>query len=94
MTDMERELELVQAIAKGALRQWRCTACGGKGTYHHNAKGTAKAIASNKKLDPKYNPLPVPCKICQGNGLNPIATKALADLAGVAAKIVTGEKET
>lgn len=60
-----------------ALREWKCPGCGGSGTYHHNAAGRARAIERGRPIDPKFQPDPVTCKVCDGNKLHPIATAAI-----------------
>lgn len=61
----------------GALRQWKCPGCGGVGQYQQNAKGRARDEARGRKVDLKFTPDPVVCKVCNGDGLNPIASHAI-----------------
>lgn len=60
-----------------ALLQWKCPACGGKGTYQQNAIGRARAVARGRVPDPAFNPDPVTCKVCDGSGRHPIAHAVL-----------------
>lgn len=60
-----------------ALQQWKCAGCGGTGRYQQDAKGRARAEARGKSPDPRYQPDSVTCKVCNGGGLNPIASAAL-----------------
>jgi len=61
-----------------ALREWKCPGCGGKGTYQQNAVGRARDEARGRTPDPAFNPDPVICKVCNGDGLHPIASGAIA----------------
>lgn len=60
-----------------ALREWKCPGCGGKGTYQQNAVGREREEARGRVPDPAFNPDPVPCKVCGGHGLHPIARAAI-----------------
>lgn len=64
-------------VMRDALKQWKCPGCGGRGTYQQDAAGRARASARGAAIDPKYQPDPVTCKVCKGDGLNPIASAAL-----------------
>lgn len=61
-----------------ALEQWKCPACGGGGKYQQDARGRAKVEARGDIPDPKFQPDPVTCKVCKGDGLHPIASAALS----------------
>jgi hypothetical protein len=65
-----------------ALNHWKCAGCGGSGKYQQDAKGRARAEARGKIPDPKFQPDPVTCKVCNGDGLNPIASAALREPLG------------
>lgn len=62
-----------------ALLQWKCGSCGGSGVYQQNASGRARSEAQGREINPRYEPEPVTCKVCNGDGLNPIASVALAE---------------
>jgi hypothetical protein len=49
-----------------ALRQWKCPACGGSGTYLQ--RGWKHGVFRSET---------VPCHKCDGHGLNPIAYAAI-----------------
>lgn len=65
-----------------ALLAWKCPSCGGKGTYQQDASGRARKEAQGKPVDPRYQPDPVPCKICDGHGLHPTARAAITKARG------------
>lgn len=73
-----RSLRALVEEARTALMQWKCAGCGGSGKYQQDAKGRARAEARGRKPDPKYQPEAVTCKVCKGDGLNPIASAALS----------------
>jgi hypothetical protein len=73
---LRKEIMIETLLA--ALRQWKCPACGGKGIYQQDARGRKIREAEGKPIDPKYQPDPVVCKVCKGDGLHPIASEAIA----------------
>lgn len=78
VTPASQESSSNDAVLRAALAQWKCPGCGGSGKYQQDAKGRARAEERGKATDPKYQPDPVTCKVCQGGGLHPIASAALA----------------
>lgn len=64
-------------ILRTALLQWKCGACGGSGKYHHNRSVSERKREQGQTLDAHFNPEPVICKVCGGDGLNPVASAAL-----------------
>ena len=67
-----------EAGLANALRQWKCPGCDGSGKYQQNARGRARTEAQGKTPDQKFEPDPVTCRVCNGDGLNPVASAALA----------------
>lgn len=67
-----------------ALKQWKCPACGGLGTYTQRwierEPPTVFEQAAGLKGKPVHNAAreeTVPCTKCNGKGLHPIAQEAL-----------------
>lgn len=62
-----------------ALKQWKCPACGGKGTYLN--RGFKEEKPDNRTgprlIKGKFYNEEVPCTKCNGNGFHPIAYEAL-----------------
>jgi len=65
-----------------ALREWKCPGCGGSGKYEQDKAGRARNAKRGRMNDPRYQPEPVTCKVCGGDGLHPIACAALAKATG------------
>jgi DnaJ-class molecular chaperone len=61
-----RDLLLLIQVLQEALRQWKCPSCGGSKVYPQ--KGWVAGVFVSQE---------VPCKICAGTGLHPIASEAL-----------------
>lgn len=60
-----------------ALRQWKCPACGGKGTYLNRGFKKSEMVDGTVLIGAKFYNEEVPCTKCNGNGLHPIAAEAL-----------------
>lgn len=90
-TNPARSVYEIVALAKAitavpyliqTLKLWKCASCGGRGTYQQDKKGRERKEALGQEIDTDYQPDPVTCSRCSGDGLEPIAHAALV-MAGI-----------
>jgi len=62
-----------------AFRKWKCPSCGGKGEYEKHGRGTRLRATGLPVSSHPLNEI-VKCKICDGNGLHPTASKIIEKL--------------
>lgn len=62
-----------ESAAVEALRKWKCGSCGGSGRYLNRSVEFVEEGGDEKT----YVEEKIQCKVCGGNGLNPIASAVL-----------------